>query len=1055
VLTATAGAADPIVYYSFDELGTVITDQSGQGHDGTPHGGISLIDAGRFGKCFEFNGSNSYVELQRPVQKDFTLMAWIKTDRPGLAGTQAYQGNGLFWADVSGTANDFVVAVLGTKLSFFAGNPDTSVNSNGDIVTGEWMHIAAVRNTKASTISVYIDGKLDNSVSHSNTAALDAQPLMDIGANTLDSRYYAGQMDEVKVYDVALTAAEIKALVPPKLKARKPTPADGATGVTVPMLQWTPGDTAIFVDIYVGTAPDFKASNRVKQLSATSKSWYQSAPPLEPGQKYYWRVDSLDSKKTLIAAGDVWSFAMAPVTAYSPVPADGAKYQDPNIDLTWLAGQDAMSHEIYFSTNKDDVVNGAESAARAPQGETTLVLPLLPLETTYYWRVDEIDSMDERHVGDVWSFTTTIPGLGKAKRELWLNGSTGTAVADLTNDSRYPGNPTDVNEMPDFESPASNPNIDNYGGKLSAWLHVPLAGQYTFWVASDDNSQLFLGADPDNAEMIASVSDWTNAEEWDKFPSQMSKSITLEAGRYYLMALWKDGTGGDNCAGAWQGAGIPNRELIHGSYLMPFEALWAYGPRPRNNDPNAAQILELKWTAGSRATAHQIYFSEDQEAVANGTQGSAAYRGQQSVDNTTFDPGALEFGKTYYWRVDEISTTDSASPWKGSVWKFTTANYIVVDNFEDYTDADVGRIFQTWIDGWGYTTPAPGDPGNGTGSTVGYVNPPFAEKTIVHGGVQSMPLAYNNADSPYYSETSRTFDSPQNWTLNGMNTLSLQVRGYPAVTTTAVTETGGKMTLTGDGSDIWNASDDFTYAYKSLNGDATIVARVVSNGTGTNTWTKGGVMIRDSLDGNSMFADMVITAGGGNGGAFQNRATTGLNMGTNDATSNTNSTGVIAPPYWVKLERVGDTFNGYTSSDGNTWTIVASTDVVMTGPVYIGICVTAGHAGEQRTFQFDGIKTTGNVVGSWQGAVIDSPQYNSVQNLYVAVQDSAGKVAVAKDATAVNSAAWTEVQIPLSSFTGVSMTKVKKLFIGVGDRNSPAADGAGMLFIDDIRVIKP
>jgi len=87
--------------------------------------------------------------------------------------------------------------------------------------------------------------------------------------------------------------------------------------------------------------------------------------------------------------------------------------------------------------------------------------------------------------------------------------------------------------------------------------------------------------------------------------------------------------------------------------------------------------------------------------------------------------------------------------------------------------------------------------------------------------------------------------------------------------------------------------------------------------------------------------------------------------------------------------------------------------------------------------------------------LISSPKYNSVQNLYVALQDSTGKVAVVTDATAVNSATWTEVQMPLSSFSGASMSKVKKMFIGVGDRNNPVADGTGMLFIDDIRVIKP
>jgi hypothetical protein len=840
-----------------------------------------------------------------------------------------------------------------------------------------------------------------------------------------------------------------------RLKAKKPDPADGAVGIQMPLFRWSAGEGAVFHNVYLGTTRELGQAQLVVPRSVLTMFYYTGA--LLPGTTYYWRVDEVEADMTTVWTGDVWSFTMAPLTAFLPIPADGAKYQSVDVDLAWTAGQNAIKHEVYFSTNRDDVANAAAGASKGAPTLTTVELAPLAMETTYYWRVDEIDATDNKQVGPVWSFTTTIPGLGKAKRELWLNAGAGTSVNDLLADSRYPGAPSDVNEMPDFESPADIG--DNYGGKLSAWLHVPVAGKYTFWVASDDNSQLFLGPDPDSAEMIASVGDWTNAQEWDKFPSQKSKSIALESGRYYLAALWKDGTGGDNCSAAWQGAGIPNRELIAGSYLMPFEALWAYGPRPRNNDANTTQTPELKWTAGVKATGHQIYFSDDKDAVANGTQGSAAYRGQQTLDNTSFDPGALAFGKTYYWRVDEVSTTDPASPWTGAVWSFTTANFIVVDNFESYVDDVEGRIFQTWIDGWGFTEPAPGDPGNGTGSTVGYTNPPFAERTIVRSGRQSMPFGYNNADNPFYSETERTFASPQNWTLNGMNTLSLQVRGYPQVTSVAVTETGGKMSLTGDGVDIWNASDDFVYAYKSLGGDATIVAKVTSVGTGTNTWAKGGVMIRDSLDGDSAFANMVLTANSdgaaGNGGAFQHRATAGLDMSANDATSSTTMTTVIAPPYWVKLERIGDTFNAYTSPDGSAWTMLSSADVVMSGPVYIGICVTSHAAGEQRTFQFESIKTTGSVTGAWQGAQIASPRYNSPQDLYVAIQDSLSKVAVVTNATVVNSATWTEVQVPLSSFTGVSMTKVKKMFIGVGSRGNPVADGSGMLFIDDIRVIKP
>ena len=126
----------------------------------------------------------------------------------------------------------------------------------------------------------------------------------------------------------------------------------------------------------------------------------------------------------------------------------------------------------------------------------------------------------------------------------------------------------------------------------------------------------------------------------------------------------------------------------------------------------------------------------------------------------------------------------------------------------------------------------------------------------------------------------------------------------------------------------------------------------------------------------------------------------------------------------------------------------------MTDPVCIGLCVTSHQAGEQRTFQFDGIKTTGSVTGAWQGAAIASPVYNSAQNLYVALQDSTGKIAVQTDSAAVTSPTWYQVKVPLSSFAGVNAAKIKKIFIGVGDRNSPVPDGTGMLFIDDIRVIK-
>lgn len=226
--TQVVAAPQPVVYYTFDELGEVVPDASGNGNDGTPKGDLKLSNDGKFGKSFEFNGTDAYVELKRVIQDDFTLMAWIKTDKPGIRlGNQGYQGSGLIWSDVGGVANDFILAVLGTQLSFFCGNPDTSVNSDADVVTGEWVHVAATRSAKQGKIAIYIDGKNEKTIDHANKGPLDALPTIAIGGNVLDSRYYTGLVDEVKIFDAALTEPEIQ-----QVSAATPVELAGKIAVT-------------------------------------------------------------------------------------------------------------------------------------------------------------------------------------------------------------------------------------------------------------------------------------------------------------------------------------------------------------------------------------------------------------------------------------------------------------------------------------------------------------------------------------------------------------------------------------------------------------------------------------------------------------------------------------------------------------------------------------------------------------------------------------------------------------------------------------------------------
>jgi len=210
-----------------------------------------------------------------------------------------------------------------------------------------------------------------------------------------------------------------------------------------------------------------------------------------------------------------------------------------------------------------------------------------------------------------------------------------------------------------------------------------------------------------------------------------------------------------------------------GKVAVLVDARLADAPYPPRAAVAVSQASVLRWSPAAAAAAHDVYFGVDPAAVANATPATAdLYKGRQALDKTTYDPGPLQWGKVYYWRIDEVNDARLDSPWKGTVWTFTTADFLVVDDMESYTDDDGNRIYQTWTDGLP----------DRNGATVGNLSEPFTEATIVHGGRQSMPLDYYNAKPPYYSEAELEFTPAQDWTANGINTLVLFVRGDPANT---------------------------------------------------------------------------------------------------------------------------------------------------------------------------------------------------------------------------------------------------------------------------------
>jgi hypothetical protein len=214
------------------------------------------------------------------------------------------------------------------------------------------------------------------------------------------------------------------------------------------------------------------------------------------------------------------------------------------------------------------------------------------------------------------------------------------------------------------------------------------------------------------------------------------------------------------------------RELPENLWLSP---LLAFCPDPMNGATEVIQSPILSWVPTDSTAQNDIYFGESKKEVDNATtENLNIYYGRKTAGTTTFDPGNLEWGKTYYWRIDAVDETVPNSPWKGNVWCFTTSDFIVIDDFERYNDLSVGidtsRIYQAWIDGFD-------NPENG--SIVGYFEPPFCELTVVHGGNQSMPFFYDNSGSAVYSEATLTLTSLRDWTVERVAVLSLWFHGDP------------------------------------------------------------------------------------------------------------------------------------------------------------------------------------------------------------------------------------------------------------------------------------
>jgi len=610
-LVLTGGAwANLVGWWRLDDgSGTTAVDSSDSGNDGTLVGDPQWVD-GKVAGSLEMDGGD-YVDVPGVSEinpESITLMSWVNFSTVDGADMerQDYLSRGddyAFslheWGYRDGTDASGKISAIVTSAGGWTVLPGTT-----QVEPDTWYHTTLTYDSGTQMLLIYLDGEVEGELDLPTGLEHRLGGPLTIG--TYSGRDLLGKIDEVKIYDEALSQGQIKGemLGGGFPYAYGPIPPDGAMHPdTWANISWKAGDFAISHDVYLADnfndvdtgAESAFIGNQAATFLVAGFPGFAFPDGLVPGTTYYWRIDEVnDAEPNSPWKGPVWSFSIPPKTAYFPDPVDGGESVGIDDNLSWTAGFGAKLHTVYFGETFDEVDSATGGQA---QGTTTYTPGTLKMAKTYYWRVDEFDVV-ETHKGDIWSFTTA--------------------------------------------------------GAVSAI-------------------------------------------------------------------------------------------------------------NPANGAVDVTQTPVLTWTPGLGAS-HEIYFGNDAASL--------ELKGSGNLGSESYDPGQLEWDTTYYWRVDETDSANADSPWTGPLWSFTTANFLIIDDMESYNDIDEGqpgsnRIYLAWADG--FDNPAV------NGSTVGNLNPPFAEQSIVHSGLQSMPMAYDNAVGK--SEATLTLTSNKDWTVNGVTTLTIWFRG--------------------------------------------------------------------------------------------------------------------------------------------------------------------------------------------------------------------------------------------------------------------------------------
>jgi hypothetical protein len=497
------------------------------------------------------------------------------------------------------------------------------------------------------------------------------------------------------------------------------------------------------------------------------------------------------------AGGSFLEGELSPIigVALNPNPVDGATDVVRDVVLSWTPGQFADKHNVYLGTDFNDVNS-------AGPGSPHLVGPAhdansydaghLEFGQTYYWRVDEVNAPLDSTVfrGPVWSFVTEplaipIPGASITAAGSSQTGNQGPE--NTLNGSGLDGSGL----LHGVEGPTVW--LSDRIGVQPTWIEfqfdrVHQLHEMWVWNANESLEPLVgLGFKDVTIEYSANGVDFVRlgtTHEFAQGPGTPNYAHNTTVDLSGVAAKYVRLTPTSNWGGVFSQYGLSEVRF----FSIP---VFAREPSPDSAATDVDVDVTLGWRAGRQAARHDVHVGADPNALT--LAGSVT---QPILDAASL---GLALGQSYYWRVDEANDAQPPTTWQGDLWSFSTREFLVVDDFEDYNEFEPSTVYNTWKDGFANPT--------ANGSAIGYLLGNPQETQTVHGGSQSVPLMYNNTTATFSEASVNANDLAigRDWTVGVPTTLVLWFHGRPANATTErmyVKINGSKVVYGGDAIDV-------------------------------------------------------------------------------------------------------------------------------------------------------------------------------------------------------------------------------------------------------------